>query len=71
MNDVLGLIRQKEIKQLIEDFNIYLCKTGLSDKKKNDELQKLKNELLLETIDTEFILKKIRDSRELEQQDTV
>ena len=71
LSDVLALIRQKEMKQLVEDFNIYLCKTGLSDEKKDEEIQKLKKELLSETIDTEFILKKIRDCRELEQQDTV
>ncbi|MDE6847154.1 MAG: hypothetical protein K2J99_15510 [Lachnospiraceae bacterium] len=71
LSDVLVLIRQKEIKQLVEDFDIYLYKTDLTDVMKGDERQKLKNELLSETIDTEFILKKIRDCRELEQQDTV
>ncbi len=71
LSDVLVLIRQKEMKLLVEDFNIYLCRTGLTDEVKNDELQKFKKELLSETIDTEFILKKIRECRELEQQDTV
>lgn len=71
LSDVLALIRQKEMKQLVEDFDIYLCKTGLADKKKDEEIQKLKKELLSKTIDTEFVLKKIRDCRELEQQDTV
>lgn len=71
LSDVLVLIRHKELKQLIEDFEIYLCRTGLSEEQKEDAIQKMKEELLSDVIDTEFILKKIQECRELEQENPV
>lgn len=71
LSDIIVLIRQKEMKQLIEDFDIYLCKTGLSDAKKEEEIKKMKIEMLSGTIDTEFILKKVQKCRSLEQEASV
>lgn len=68
LKDVLFLIRQSGLKQLIEDFKIYLDNTVLSEDQKKEEIRKMKDELMSKKIDTKYILEKIQTCRKLEQE---
>lgn len=63
----LALIRQKAIKQLLRDFDIYLYRTTIENRE--EELEKLKGELLTrDIIDSKYLLGKIKDFRKMEQE---
>ena len=64
LESVLALIRQKAIRQLLKDFEIYLTNTNISDKK--SRLKLLKTELQRENIDSQYLLDKIKEFRNLE-----
>ena len=64
LRTVLALIRQKALKGLLKDFEIFLSQINIPDKKK--EVEQLKRELQQNTIDAEYFLKKIQTLRKLE-----
>ena len=64
LKTILALIRQRAIKQLLKDFKIYLDHTSISDTA--HEIDLLKTELQKENIDSQYLLKKIKEFRNLE-----
>lgn len=71
LKEVLALMRQDVLTKLFNDFGTYLEATKLSEEKRNEGLQKLKSELFMKTIDTEFLLSKIQDFRKSEKENSV
>ena len=75
---VLTLIRQQALRRLLTDFKIYLYQTRLTENLSGEELkegertikEEIKNlemELETKTIDSEYLLDKIKKYREIEQ----
>ena len=65
LKSVLALMRQSAMRNLLNDFKIYLEHTTIPDKKKKYE--ELETELQRQDITSEYIIKKIKEYRNLEQ----
>lgn len=82
MYTVFTLIRQQALQRLLTDFEIYLNQTRLTENFSDEELKKRKHaieeeiknlamEFETETIDSEYLLGKIKKYRELEQAERI
>lgn len=66
LRTVLNLIRQKALNGLLQDFVIFLERTGVPNKK--EQIALLKGELQRKAIDAEFLLNKLMTFRIMEQE---
>ena len=58
---VLVLLRQRALRRLLQDFQLYLEQAGIENI--NLEIEKLENDFWIREIDSEYLLAKIKDYR--------